>query len=696
MEDLIFGYQYYRAPTPRKCDWERDLQKIKRDGFNTVKFWVQWRWSNPKKGVYDWSDLDELMDIAQKVGLSVVLNFILDVVPTWVVKKYPESVMVTASGEKLYPRATICRQIGGAPGVCLNNDDTNKIRFAFVRKAVEHFSTKKALKTWDIWNEPELTVAIKRVPKYADLVCYCKSCQKKFRNYLKEKYQTVEKLNAVWGRNYVGFNEAEPPYGGGTYMDVVDWRAFFLKTVSLDAKKRVDVIKKFDKARREITCHTVLQPLLSSVSCGADTFEIAKYCDSIGNSACYDDFNMRLLLSAANGKPAYCSEIHITGGTTFIPYKEPSKQTVYKQVLQPLFNGIKGFKVWQYRQEILGQESPAWGTVNMHGEDTALYKELVAINDFVQENKYAFLHNEQKADIAVYMEHRDELFAFSGSEDLSVYNKSVTGAFNLLNDCNRNVDFINAERLEEEILKRYKIIYFCNLYTLTQREANAIAKFVESGGTAIFEGFFGIVNPNEGTYSQHIPCAGLAERFGVHLEGVNSAKCIENSYVSSQVELSKEIFSVGEEEYAGGVYKTAYRATGSKAVGFFQDGNTAVFEKAIGQGKIIVFNTLFAYSYGVQKNNNRKLLNSLLQLCEEEYQEVKTFSAVGENGEKILFLANNGDTEKAFALDGAYEIVFGAENAKIENQVLYLQKDSIVVLTESDVENKRKNLIKEN
>ena len=681
MKDYMFGFQYYRAPTPHEGNWERDLKKIKEDGFNTVKFWVQWRWSNPKKGVYDWKDLDELMDIAEKVGLDVVLNFILDVVPVWVVKKYPQSLMVTTKGEKMYPRSTICRQIGGAPSICLNNDKTSKIRFQFIQKAVEHFSSKKALKTWDIWNEPELTVAIKREPSFEDLVCYCDSCQKKFKSYLKEKYLSIEHLNSVWGRNYQNFNEVEPPYGGGTYMDFIDWRNFFVYTVSMDAKKRVEIIKRFDKLTHEVTCHTVLQPIFNNISCCADTFEIAKYCDSIGNSAIFDDFSSRLLLSAANRKPAYSSEVHITGGTTFIPFKEPTKQQLYKQILQPIFNGIKGVKVWQYRQEILGCEAPAWGTVDSCGDDTALYTELKKINAFLQENKTAFLENRQDAEVAVYLDNADEALVFSDTGCLSLYNGTVKGAFNMLNDCNTHVDFINAELLQNERhMSKYKIVYFSNLYVITNKISNAIIRFIENGGTAIFEAGFACVNSEKGTYEAIIPGCGLSEKLGIRFRKILSAESIENSYINSQIKVERiPVFADGE-EYMGSTYRSWYTADDAIELARFADGETAAFEKAVGKGRVIVFNTLLSHEYATCKNENNRLLNRILHLCDENYLNVKSYELVGEGGKQIRCFVNNALEDKQVSLNGEYKIVFGEEQARMENNVLYLQKDSIVVL----------------
>ena len=43
------GFQYYRAPTPDKTEWAKDLERIASDGYNTVKYWIQWRWNEPEE-----------------------------------------------------------------------------------------------------------------------------------------------------------------------------------------------------------------------------------------------------------------------------------------------------------------------------------------------------------------------------------------------------------------------------------------------------------------------------------------------------------------------------------------------------------------------------------------------------------------------------------------------------------------------
>lgn len=99
-----------------------------------MKYWVQWRASVSKEGTYHFDDIQELMDIAQRNGLKVILNVIFDVAPAWFYKKYPDSKMVTADGSILEPRAINCRQIGGAPGPVIIMQLPPKKRQSFWRR----------------------------------------------------------------------------------------------------------------------------------------------------------------------------------------------------------------------------------------------------------------------------------------------------------------------------------------------------------------------------------------------------------------------------------------------------------------------------------------------------------------------------------------------------------------------------------
>ena len=165
------GFQYYRAPTPDKTLWAKDLEKIASDGYNTVKYWIQWRWNEPEEGKFYFDDIDELMDLAEKNGLKVVLNIILDVSPIWLIKDYPESAMITANGVRAEGFATEYRQIGGVPGPCFNWGKGDVLQKRFISECVKRYALHPALLMWDVWNEPELSVGIYRDPQPETLLC---------------------------------------------------------------------------------------------------------------------------------------------------------------------------------------------------------------------------------------------------------------------------------------------------------------------------------------------------------------------------------------------------------------------------------------------------------------------------------------------------------------------------------------------
>lgn len=90
---LPFGSQYYRCPTPHPTEWETDLRNFKGHGFNTIKIGHSGARTIPRGDVYDFTDLERLMDLAAENDLKVIINVILDVAPVWFYREYPDSIM---------------------------------------------------------------------------------------------------------------------------------------------------------------------------------------------------------------------------------------------------------------------------------------------------------------------------------------------------------------------------------------------------------------------------------------------------------------------------------------------------------------------------------------------------------------------------------------------------------------------------
>lgn len=196
---FVYGAQYYRAPTPEPEYWEGDFAHMRELGFDTVKFWVQWRWSERKPGMYYWDDLDELMRLAERFNLRVILNLICDVMPVWAEWKYPDCRMIDRNGQPVPTEAVLCRQLGGYPGPCCNHPAMREVRQAFFRAALEHFKAFPALLAWDVWNEPEHHLGRRSAADPDHMLCYCPHCERKFREWLEARYVSIDALNQRWG-----------------------------------------------------------------------------------------------------------------------------------------------------------------------------------------------------------------------------------------------------------------------------------------------------------------------------------------------------------------------------------------------------------------------------------------------------------------------------------------------------------------
>lgn len=514
---FLWGSQYYRAPTPEKECWETDLENMKKMGMNSVKFWVQWRWSHRENEFY-FDDLDELMDLAAKHELQVTLNMIFDVSPHWLFEKYPDAKMIDASGRKIEPYMSACRQIGGMPGPCYNHPKALAERKKFLKAAVDHFKDHPALAMWDVWNEPELAYH-QRVQDtlrlLKDTVCYCENCQREFKNWLKDKYGGLENLNAVWGRCYEKWDHVEMPRSRNGVVDFIDWREFFLDTLESEANWRLDLTKKEDPENVSYL-HVVANDLrIFNPITGVDDFRVAKKCDVFGGSMI--SFSQIIqVISAAKGKICYNAEDHMNGGGLGIHQKRLGMDDLLHDFLPQLGLGIRGFLFWQYRSEVLGTESPAWGLVNLDGTPRKITHAAQEFYDKLSPYFDKLMKSENAPSrVAIWRSRRNELFQNCADATHANLHKTLEAYTNALYDLNYSFKYINETDLEENQLDGIEFLIMPACYCLNEQEAKALNEWVSQGGILFCEAHLGGYNVDKGRHSRKMPGMGLDEMWGI-------------------------------------------------------------------------------------------------------------------------------------------------------------------------------------
>jgi beta-galactosidase len=179
-KDLVTTGIYYYPEHWNENQWERDIKKIADMGFEFVHL-AEFAWykMEPEEGKFDFVWLDKVVDLCVKNNLKVLMCTPSATTPTWMRVNYPETFIM----DNHYIRAE-----NGTRGL---GSITNPKYRAFVEKIVvemgKRYGQNKNVIGWQLDNEP---------PAISD---YSPSSQEAFRLWLKNKYKTVDALNAAWG-----------------------------------------------------------------------------------------------------------------------------------------------------------------------------------------------------------------------------------------------------------------------------------------------------------------------------------------------------------------------------------------------------------------------------------------------------------------------------------------------------------------
>lgn len=600
-EYIPFGSQYYRAPSPSQNVWESDLKSFADLGFNTVKFWVQWRWNHPAEKEFYFDDLDRLMDLAHHNKLRVMLNTIFDVAPAWIYQKYPDASMLTLDGRRIGPQTQPHRQIGGL-GLCFNHAEAMAHFFQFLRETIRRYKNHPALEMWNVGSEPELTSSMAEMRLYAgnaekmgDMLCYCNRCEQAFKIWLSEKYQDIDRLNVAWNRNYRTFEDVEIPKTRNTFNDIIDWRMFFVYTLGENVRRRFEIAKEEDQGKHPLLCHHVFIQGFPVTSTANDPWNVGQYGDLHGITQMDDPMMVDVVRSCAKGKPVMCAEMLMLFGYTLDLPKPIDMNDIKRFVFTGIAANLKGCIFWQYRPEILGREAPAWGLTHLDGSPTPWLQAFAQVNQVVQENA-AFLLDAtpQKAEVALLYNPENQIFAWAATANEKTATDALLGTHQALFRKNFKIDFIHPKEFDDAILKNYKVVYVPFPYFLSERVCRAFEAWVQAGGTLIGEGYFAGWHVEQGHHQTTVPGYGLHKVFKVR-QGL-AAPPDENGNV--EIEITKDLPFVkkGAKVY-GALVKETFVLEGAEELARFESGRPAITCAEYGKGKALLIGSYLGLSY---------------------------------------------------------------------------------------------------
>ncbi|MBB6733456.1 beta-galactosidase [Cohnella zeiphila] len=639
---MYFGTQYYRPPFPGSADWDRDLKLISATGFNIVKLWAVWSWIERKPGEFYFQDLDELICRCESLGLSVVLNLVPEGAPYWLEREHPDACYCGHDGSRLPFSGAANLPSGGWPGLCRDKPEVEALANRFLAAVAGRYADSAAIVGFDVWNEPHIDPAF----DYPDvLFCYCDHSRRKFADWLKRTYGTVEKLNRVWHRAYSEWDDATAPVRFGTYPDMIDWRRFWLENHADWLSSRVRAVKEAAPAKTAMT-HVPFSGYLGQCGEGGlgqtltDEFLLAGRVEHFGLTSfpkwlMNNDFvqhlmHVELVAAAADGKPFWQTELQSGGGLWGIegsPVATPEEIRLWNW--NAIAGGAQGVLYWQWRPEPSGLESPGFGLTALDGgpsERTAAAGEIA--RKLLLE--HCGFHGAGRVPAAngIYVSRNADLFAFAAGRGEKLYAQGLYGAYSAAVDAGIPVRFVHGDHLPRALAEGLKVLYVPVPFALSAEETAELSRFAAGGGRLVLEACAGMYDES-GTIR---PRSLVHELFGLESLELSIAERVEWEWSNPRGERETEAGARYRQDLTG-------TAEGIEVIGHFADGCPAAGRMAFGSGEAVWVGTLPSVAYARFGKPER---SSFIAQCFENrsYEDINVLGADGKLIYRLFATAN--------------------------------------------------------
>ena len=621
-----YGGGKARAPMLERVDassterWGKDLDQIKAVGFNTVKCWVDWATAEPKPGEFDFKNLDLLMRLAQERGLRVVVQVYLDSAPDWVGEKYPDGKFVDRSGAVIVSEA--------APGFCIDHECVRSAIVKFLVALSSEANKFSALYGWDVWSEPHV-INWAEFPYLSNPeFCFCPSSQARFREWLKQKYGTLEALNAAWYRGFERWEQVEPPRASTilSYTDYLDWRTFVDDKLAGDLHTRVEAIRGQDHGHA-ITSHAAGPALFTSPTDGygePDDFKMSASADFFGtslypkHSESTVPWSYQMLAAGldftrssghSSGKGFWVGELQagqgVTGMRIAVPVDSHDEEFWMWKVVS---HGAREIAVYAWYPMNSGYESNGYGLINLDGTVTPRSRAAGKTAQQIAQNGGDLLASEPAhAQVAVLFNRLS--YMVGGSEPSlsklgNATRDSLEGIHRAFFEQQIPVDFVHPMDVAGDKLTQYKILFLPFPVMLSKNVVEGVERFIRNGGTVVAEARLAW-NDERGFSSDEVPGMGLAEVFGAREKVIRP---VEKPELILEAGAGLPGCAPGTRAAAAAFEEELEPLPGARVLARFADGAPAVVENSYGKGKAILVGSFLAVAFERQHGEAAKQL----------------------------------------------------------------------------------------
>ncbi len=592
MQEYLYGsvYKVTREDTPKQI--ECDFEMMRASGMDTVVIWPPVYYWEEKTADYPFATGKKILQIAEKVGIKVIIELAGQLS---VFEYIPDSEMK----EEYYAKTeTGSREWGQSSFGFLNyfHPEVKQKICAFYRATAEAYREFPALAAYDVFNETMFR-------------SFDEHTMAAFRQWLKEKYGTIDELNRVWERTYSEFSQVT--YEKHMWMSVMpraDYCAFRKAAIGMILDDWCDAIRQVDTLHPLIADNIHAQATL----CGSydrpqDDYDLKNHVDTIGMSFYPKQVSgtfapalrhqiFSSFYNASRGEGFLISEMQTHIQALFNPTTEVQPWELKHWCMEAYAAGAKGLIYWMWRPFTKGLQTMGRGLVDYKGRETPRLTMAQSLGEAF--HAYGVMKPDTARVGIVYdplSEDFQRAYTQSYGVDQQIYQASLYGAYKMLFDLNIPCDMIRMADIE-----KYDAVILSNKLVMTRQESEMLERYISAGGLCIVDGKFGIVDETALVSSQ--------------LPGGEANKLTGLDYLDSSCEALE--FEGVHGTYNGYYSKELCRVHDAEVLARFADGACAVARKQTGEGNLVTLNTFLFYGYF--KEAAERSMDLVAQLLKEK------------------------------------------------------------------------------
>lgn len=242
--EMTMGTCYY----PEHWDaslWESDLTRMLEAGISVIRI-AEFAWNKmePEEGHFTWDFFQNFLDLCQEKGMKVILGTPTATPPAWLTEKYPEVLNAREDG--------VLYRHGGRKHYNYNSPVYQRLAARITEEMAKAYGQHPAVVGWQIDNE--LNCETNEFHSEADSAA--------FREFLKEKYGSLTKLNEAWGtvfwnETYTDWEQIyvpRPLLGMGYNPHLhLDYFRFISESTLRFCRMEADIVRRYKKEGDFIT-----------------------------------------------------------------------------------------------------------------------------------------------------------------------------------------------------------------------------------------------------------------------------------------------------------------------------------------------------------------------------------------------------------------------------------------------------------